>query len=191
MKKILEIIIIITLLIVCQQTFCQPLSEAFKLSLIDNLDKNFLCMLDNHINIIKADSNILRLKDGLHLFIIAPKFEYNDGIPDKMIDSLYRDNNFPPSFNSPGYSVSILSILESCPAIRILNNYPIKYGYFKNGISIIILSKLRLNLNTTGIEKIISIVPDERLSGYEAHSSYVYRSHGFYQIITVPLTHCH
>jgi hypothetical protein len=156
----------------------ETISDTF--NVLDRIDSNLSYMLDDHIKTLMYDSNTAILKNGIHIFIIAPKFLYNDGIPDKIIDSLYNENNFPPTSESPGYSVSILSVLDSSPSIRIITNYPIKYEYHYKKLKVVILSKLKLKIIGNKSTKMMKFTINESLGGLLAHSSYLYTFEGIY-----------
>jgi hypothetical protein len=137
---------------------CQTQKVVASFNVANELNSDLLYMLDDHIKTIESDSNTAILKNGIHIFFIAPKFLHSDGIPDKIIDSLYSENDFPPSFDSPGYSVSILSVLDSSPAIRVIRNYPEKYEYDSMELKVVILSKLKLYLNAKGPSVKLNII---------------------------------
>jgi hypothetical protein len=186
-----KFIFIITLLCFFKIALSQIQSVNETFTIVDHIDSNLLFMLDDHINTLMSDSNTAILKYGTHIFLIAPKLMKNDGIPDRIIDSLYKEIDFPPPFASPGYSVGILSILDSCPAIRILDNYQNKYVYFKNNQKLIILSKLNINISTNGSIIQQTFIPQDNLSGLVASSCYLYTFEGIYRIETTRLKNVH
>lgn len=140
-------------------------SKFVEIPLIEKIDTNFHLIIDNHIEVLE--------ERGIHseefiLIQIYPQVSRAQGIPKNVIDSLYKENMFPPGYISAGYTFAVTTFNR--PEFRFCNFIGVddrQFLYFYKGKMIFIDSVLNLSFETT-VKKKVTLCGDGELTDFSS-----------------------
>jgi hypothetical protein len=123
-----------------------------EIPLIENIDTNFHLMIQNHFDVLKERG--ISSTEFIYI-IIYPQVSRAHGVPKNIVDSLYKENKFPPSHITAGYKL-ILTTFDSTETKFCLFNEGAdgQFLYFYENTTILIDSPLTLNFETKNKQKV-------------------------------------
>jgi hypothetical protein len=123
-----------------------------QIPLIEVIDTNFHLMIDNHIEVLKE--NGISSKEFIHI-IVYPQVDRAHGIPENIVDSLYKENKFPPGYISAGYKIVLTTFDPKVFKFCLYNEGGVgQYLYFYENTTILIESPLNLSFETSKKQKV-------------------------------------
>jgi hypothetical protein len=161
--------------------------QTFKLS---NLDTILIKIISHHKDILK-ERDISFEDSTIIVLTIMPTIDKAMGVPQRIIDSIYNNNEIPLKADSPIYDIVVETRPFNSLYFNSTNLYPFKFYYNYWGQTVLILSILDIKFNCDLNKYILNIVPITQNSKdfdmIDNYTTYRITSNQIYEVITKKL----
>jgi len=135
---------------------CQSTEKQLNPIFIPNLDTTFRAIVKNHLTDLEVNGHFDPI-DTFVVIYILPNISTSDGVPQRIIDSIYCNNIFPLTATSNNYRLTVMSLSFGCRAFNGLLSFKYQYcSRFQDRI-VLIVSDLKIEFLNTN-ERISIIV---------------------------------
>ena len=161
MKRVHLILII---LCISLSSRCQVSYKQIYPTSITKLDTTFRSIIANHLHELLLNGHYDPI-DSFIVIYILPTIIPSDGVPQRIIDSIYHKNVFPLTPSSINYKIVVMSLPYDCSAFNTLQCFNYQYCTRVQDKIILIVSELDIdfpNANEQILIKICSVNPCEK-----------------------------
>lgn len=135
-----------------------PQSVQLKAISVSNLDTTFHAIIRNHLCEMKTNG-LYNPLDSFIIIYINPYLSNSSGVPQGIIDSIYRTNIFPINSGSQSYKFVVVSLAADCQVFNSIINYKYRFYSKIDNYTVLILSMLKIEFGKCNDEISISICP--------------------------------
>jgi hypothetical protein len=122
-----------------------------ELPLIENVDSNLILVIENHLEVLKERN--IPTQSLIFMQINSHLGRWNQ-LPIYIIDSLYKENNFPPGFITPGYDIYVTSFIKDSTEFCNIEHEESKFAFIYKDLTIVVISHLKINIESNEMIKV-------------------------------------